>query len=86
MLVYLLRQLTRKQVFEHPGSSLSLSYVDNKVHNRCQCQVMQFFNILHYNTVPVVLSGANMSEVAPSHSHINIRDFTSIAELASHLR
>ena len=45
----------------------------------------KFFKILPYNVIPVVLNGANMSRVAPPHSYINVMDFNSTEELASHL-
>lgn len=37
-------------------------------------------------SVPVVLGGADYTSIAPPHSHINVRDFPSPAELATHLR
>ena len=45
----------------------------------------KLFKILPYNVIPVVLNGANMSRVAPPHSFINVMDFNSTEELASHL-
>ena len=46
----------------------------------------KFFNILPYNTIPVVLNGADMSSIAPPHSYINIQDFPTTAKLAEYLR
>jgi len=52
----------------------------------CQDYVTEkFFNLLPYNVIPVVLNGANMSRVAPPHSYINVRDFTTTEELATYL-
>ena len=45
----------------------------------------KFFNILPYNTIPVVLNGADMSRIAPKHSYINVQDFSSTAKLAEYL-
>ena len=35
--------------------------------------------------IPVVLNGADMSQVAPPHSYINVMDFNTTEELASYL-
>ena len=45
----------------------------------------KYFNILSYNIIPVVLTGANMSSIAPPHSYIDAQDFTSIDQLAEFL-
>ena len=46
----------------------------------------KFYNALAHSVVPVVLSGANMSLLAPPHSFINVEDFNSTSELASFLK
>ena len=46
----------------------------------------KFFNILPYNTIPVVMNGADMANIAPKHSFINILDFASTAKLAAYLK
>ena len=43
------------------------------------------FKILPYNVIPVVLNGANMSQVAPPYSYINVMDFNTTEELANYL-
>jgi len=45
----------------------------------------KFFNILPYNVIPIVLNGANMSEVAPPHSYIDVEKFSSTKQLADYL-
>ena len=35
--------------------------------------------------IPVVLNGANMTRLAPPHSFINVRDFSTTEELANYL-
>ena len=45
----------------------------------------KFFNILQYDVIPIVLNGANMTNIAPPHSHINIQDFNSTKHLAEYL-
>ena len=37
----------------------------------------KYFKILPYNVIPVVLNGANMTDIAPPHSYIDIKDFPS---------
>ncbi len=46
----------------------------------------KFFNILHYNVIPVTLGGADYSQIAPPHSYVNVLDFASLRGLAAHLR
>ena len=46
----------------------------------------KFFTPLTHNILPVVLGGANYSQIAPPHSHINARDFPSAKALADHLK
>ena len=46
----------------------------------------KFFNILPYNTIPVILNGADMSSIAPKHSFINVQDFSSTSKLAEYLK
>ena len=43
----------------------------------------KFYNALAHRVVPVVLSGADMSHLAPPHSFINVEDFNSTSELAA---
>ena len=45
----------------------------------------KFFNLLRYNVIPVVLNGADMSQLAPPHSFINVMDFKTTEELALYL-
>ena len=45
----------------------------------------KFFNLLPYNVIPVVLNGADMSQLAPPHSFINVMDFKTTEELALYL-
>ena len=45
----------------------------------------KFFNILPYNVIPVVLNGANMSQVAPPNSYIDVQKFSSTKQLADYL-
>ena len=45
----------------------------------------KFYNALDHSVVPVVLSGADMSLLAPPHSFINVEDFNSTSELAAFL-
>ena len=45
----------------------------------------KFYNLLPYNLIPVVLNGANMTRLAPAHSHINVRDFNTTKDLADYL-
>ena len=45
----------------------------------------KFFNILHYDVIPVVLNGANMSDIAPPHSYIDVQDFNSTKDLSDYL-
>ena len=63
-----------------------LCFSSTTLADRCKSLFGQFFNILDYDTVPVVLSGTDMTAVAPPHSYINIQDFPSIEGLAAHLR
>ena len=45
----------------------------------------KFFKVLNQNVIPVVFTGANMSKIAPPHSHINVADFPTIQDLVAHL-
>lgn len=45
----------------------------------------KFFNAMGSGMIPVVLNGANMSRIAPTHSYIDVKDFTTIRELGSYL-
>ena len=46
----------------------------------------KYFNILPFNIIPVMLNGANMTNLAPPHSYINAEDFSSTKELAKYLK
>ena len=46
----------------------------------------KFFIPMNYDILPVVLGGANYSEIAPTKSYINTKDFSSPEELAGHLK
>ena len=46
----------------------------------------KFFTVLAYNTVPVVMGGANYSKMAPDKSYIDSRDFKSVKDLAEYLK
>ena len=39
----------------------------------------KFWKVLNYNVIPVVLNGANMTNIAPRHSYIDIKDFKSFS-------
>jgi len=46
----------------------------------------KFWKVLQYNVIPVVLNGANMSNIAPKNSYIDFKDFNnSIAETAKYM-
>ena len=45
----------------------------------------KFYNLLPYNVIPVVLTGADMTVRAPPHSYIDVRDFNTTKELAQYL-
>ena len=55
-------------------NSLCVDYVTEK-----------FFNILQDNILPVVLGGANYSQIAPPKSYINVKDFKNPNHLAHYL-
>lgn len=55
-------------------NSLCTDYVTEKL-----------FNILKLNVIPVVLGSANYSEVAPPHSVIQVKDFSSPDDLSKYL-
>lgn len=46
----------------------------------------KFFGILGLDMVPVVFGGANYSEIAPPHSYIDVKDFSSVEKLADYLK
>merc|ERR1712130_688447 len=46
----------------------------------------KFFNILKYNVLPITYNGADMSLVAPPHSHINTLEYKSVSALARRLK
>ena len=37
----------------------------------------KYFKILPYNVIPIVLNAVNMTDIAPPHSYIDIKDFAS---------
>ena len=41
----------------------------------------KFFKILTSDMIPVVLNGANMTEIAPPNSYIDVKDFDSVQGL-----
>ena len=45
----------------------------------------KLYRPLLYDTVPIVMGGANYDRFAPPHSYINARDFSSAKELAAYL-
>ena len=47
-------------------NSLCLDYITEK-----------FWKILPYNVIPIVLNAVNMTTIAPPHSYIDIKDFSS---------
>ena len=38
----------------------------------------KFWKLLHYNVIPVLLNGENMTRQAPPHSYIDLKDFPSV--------
>ena len=40
----------------------------------------KFWKVLPYNVIPVVLNGANMSNIAPKNSYIDFKDFNNNVE------
>ena len=46
----------------------------------------KFFKVLNRDVVPIVLGGANYSEIAPEKSYINAAGFESPKELADYLK
>ena len=45
----------------------------------------KMFEALQHDIVPVVLGGADYAATFPAHSFINMRDFSSMADLAQYL-
>ena len=43
----------------------------------------KFWKVLNYNVIPIVLNGANMSAIAPKHSYIDIKDFSTFSGATS---
>ena len=41
---------------------------------------------MNHDILPIVLGGANYSQIAPPKSYINAKDFSSPKELAGHLK
>jgi len=46
----------------------------------------KLWKVLSYNVIPVVLNGANMTNIAPPNSYIDFDNFRSIEELAKYLK
>eukprot|EP00092_Neocalanus_flemingeri_P045591 GFUD01051004.1.p1 GENE.GFUD01051004.1~~GFUD01051004.1.p1 ORF type:complete len:409 (-),score=78.35 GFUD01051004.1:23-1249(-) len=46
----------------------------------------KLFRIMSYNTVPVVFNGANMSRLAPPHSHLNVMEYRSVRDLVEEMK
>ena len=44
----------------------------------------EFFKY-RYNVIPVVYNGADMASIAPPHSYISVRDYSSVEHLAQYL-
>ena len=38
----------------------------------------KFWKVLPYNVIPIVLNAVNMTDIAPPHSYIDIKDFPSL--------
>jgi len=45
----------------------------------------KFFEIAKYDMIPIVLNQAQMDQIAPTHSFINLADFRNISELVNYL-
>ena len=56
-------------------NSICKDYVTEKV-----------FKMLPYNIIPIVFNGARMSDVAPTHSYINVMDYGSVRELVDDIK
>jgi len=56
-------------------NSMCLDYVTEK-----------FFKALNFGILPIVLGGANYSEIAPPKSYINVEDFTNPSQLSEYLQ
>ena len=47
----------------------------------------KFWKVLQHNVIPVVLNGANMSNIAPKNSYIDFKDFNnSIKDTAEYMK
>ena len=42
----------------------------------------KFWKVLPYNVIPIVLNGVDMSKIAPPHSYIDIKQFSSFQGLS----
>ena len=42
----------------------------------------KFWKVLPYNVIPIVLNGVDMTAIAPSHSYIDIKQFSSFQGLS----
>ncbi|XP_021953092.2 alpha-(1,3)-fucosyltransferase C [Folsomia candida] len=45
----------------------------------------KFFFMLNRTIIPVVFGGGDYARISPRHSHIDVRDFTSVGKLAEYL-
>lgn len=45
----------------------------------------KFYRALHFDSVPIVMGGANYDQFAPPHSYINVADYASPMQLAEYL-
>lgn len=55
-------------------NSLCVDYITEKA-----------FGVMKRAIIPVIFSGANLTQILPPHSYINVEDFASVEELASYL-
>jgi alpha-1,3-fucosyltransferase len=56
-------------------NSICVDYISEKL-----------WNILQIDIIPIVLGGADYAAILPPHSYINIRDFSSVKDLATYLK
>lgn len=45
----------------------------------------KFWKILPYNVIPIVLNGVDMTTIAPYHSYIDVKQFSSFQDFAEHI-
>ena len=74
--LFVFSQFSLLQFYLALENSLCTDYITEK-----------FWKVLDYNVIPVVLNGANMSNIAPKHSYIDFKDFNdSIEETAEYMK